>query len=141
MWWRSSRRKARTRVASGRWRSWTPIPPSTLASRPRGRSGGARIGDPRECLAKHKAPLEGPEHHCDLVLPLQHLYVLDNRRTCREFDFPVILGVHDHHRVDETVEGTRPLKPGLDAVYATVLELCWRSPDAGARPDVRARFV
>ena len=45
-----------------------------------------------------------------MLLPLEHLYVPDDHRTCREFDFPVVLSGHDHHRVDETVAGTRLLK-------------------------------
>ena len=36
-----------------------------------------------------------------MVLPLQHLYCPDDHKTCREFDFPVIMSGHDHHRVDE----------------------------------------
>ena len=51
-----------------------------------------------------------------------------------------------HHRVDEVVEGTRLLKPGLDAVYATVLDisLITSSSSAGnCKPtiDIDARFV
>lgn len=72
-----------------------------------GAFGGATITDPWEALTKYKKLLEGPEHNCDLVVPLQHTYVPDDHRTCREFDFPVILSGHDHHRVDEIVDGTR----------------------------------
>mmetsp|Transcript_14337 Transcript_14337/g.21642 ORF Transcript_14337/g.21642 Transcript_14337/m.21642 type:complete len:626 (+) Transcript_14337:150-2027(+) len=88
--------------------------------------GGATIDDPWETLAKYKKILQEDEG-CDIVIPLQHLYVPDDHRTCREFDFPIILSGHDHHRVDEVVEGTRLLKPGLDSIYATILELSWSS--------------
>jgi 2',3'-cyclic-nucleotide 2'-phosphodiesterase (5'-nucleotidase family) len=71
-----------------------------------GAFGGATITDPWEALTKYKDILENQEG-CDTVLPLQHLYVPDDHRTCRDFDFPVILSGHDHHRVDEVVEGTR----------------------------------
>ena len=77
------------------------------------------------------------------MLPLQHTYVPDDHRTCREFDLPVVLSGHDHHRVDEVVAGTRLLKPGLDAIYATVLEIAWDDPAAprGSAPSrVAARF-
>ena len=53
-----------------------------------GAFGGATITDPWNALTKYKALLEGPDHNCDMVLPLQHLYVNDDERTCREFDFP-----------------------------------------------------
>lgn len=106
-----------------------------------GAFGGAKIDDPWETLRKYKELLEGPEYNCDVVIPLQHLYVPDDHRTCREFDFPVILSGHDHHRVDEVVEGTRLIKPGLDGIYATSLDLTW--PDATTprnEPEVHATF-
>jgi hypothetical protein len=58
-----------------------------------------------------------------------------------DFDFPVILSGHDHHRVDEVVEGTRLLKPGMNGVHATVLEMSWDTADASKKPKIRARFV
>lgn len=104
-----------------------------------GAFGGATIDDPWETLAKYKGILEDREG-CDIVVPLQHLYVPDDHKTCREFDFPVILSGHDHHRVDEVIEGSRLLKPGMNAEHATVLEISW--PDgASAKPNIRSRFV
>ena len=47
-----------------------------------------------------------------MVLPLCHLYEFQDERTCNDFDFPVVLSGHDHHRVDRMVEGSRLLKPG-----------------------------
>ena len=47
------------------------------------------------------------EDGCDMVLPLCHLYEHQDERTCNEFDFPVIMSGHDHHRVDRVVNGTR----------------------------------
>jgi len=55
-----------------------------------GAFGGATITDPWKALTKYQQILEQDEG-CDFVLPLQHLYVPDDHRTCREFDFPVIL--------------------------------------------------
>jgi 2',3'-cyclic-nucleotide 2'-phosphodiesterase (5'-nucleotidase family) len=132
-----------------------------------GAFGGATITDPWQALTKYNHILKN-EHGCDVVLPLQHLYVPDDHKTCREFDFPVILSGHDHHRyvektgrccavrschvltydsfffvsysVDEVVEGTRLLKAGMNAEYATVLEYSW--PDESAeKPILRSRFV
>jgi 2',3'-cyclic-nucleotide 2'-phosphodiesterase (5'-nucleotidase family) len=109
--------------------------------KPPGAFGGAKIDDPWETLRKYKKVLE-EEEGCDMVLPLEHLYVPENHRTCREFDFPVILSGHDHHRVDEIVEGTRLIKPGMDGVFATVLELCWKDAEQpGSKPKIRSTFV
>ena len=107
-----------------------------------GAFGGATITDPWAALAKYKHLLE-TEHNCDLVVPLEHLYVPDDHRTCREFDFPVILSGHDHHRVNEVVEGTRLLKPGMNAVHSTVLELSWPTANQQEdnKPRIRARFA
>ena len=105
-----------------------------------GAFGGATITDPWDTLRKYKALLEGPDHNCDLTIPLQHLYVPDDHKTCRDFDFPVILSGHDHHRVDEVVEGTRLIKPGMNAEYATVLEISWPDSET-SKPKVRSRFV
>lgn len=107
-----------------------------------GAFGGATIRDPWEVLQEYKELLEGDEYKCDVVIPLQHTYVPDDHRTCRELDFPIVLSGHDHHRVDEVVDGTRLLKPGLDAVYATVLELSWEDASSGkSSPEIRATFV
>jgi 2',3'-cyclic-nucleotide 2'-phosphodiesterase (5'-nucleotidase family) len=105
-----------------------------------GAFGGATITDPWEALTKYKKLLEGPKHNCDLVVPLQHTYVPDDHRTCREFDFPVMLSGHDHHRVDEIIDGTRLLKPGMNAKYATVLEVSWEDATS-EKPKIRACFV
>lgn len=60
-----------------------------------GAFGGATITDPWEALAKYKNILENQEG-CDFVLPLEHLYVPDDHKTCKLFDFPVVLSGHDH---------------------------------------------
>lgn len=110
--------------------------------KPPGAFGGATIQDPWKTLAEYKTLLEGPEYNCDLVLPLQHLYVPDDHKTCRQFDFPVVMSGHDHHRVAKVIDGTLLLKPGLDAVFATVLDLSWKNDKAEAnKPTIHSRFV
>ncbi len=104
-----------------------------------GAFGGATIDCPWATLRRLKAKLEDDER-CDLVVPLQHTYVPDDHRTCREFDVPLVLSGHDHHRVDEVVDGTRLLKPGLDAIYATVLTIEWADSNQ-AKPTIEAEFV
>ena len=110
-----------------------------------GAFGGATITNPWEALTKYQTLLKD---RTDLILPLQHLYVPDDHITCETFDFPVILSGHDHHRVDETIQGTRLLKPGMNAVYATMLEIRWSNNvaavndvDGNEQPTIRAKFV
>jgi 2',3'-cyclic-nucleotide 2'-phosphodiesterase (5'-nucleotidase family) len=103
--------------------------------------GGATIEDPWETLRKYEKLLK-EEEGCDLVIPLEHLYVPENHKTCNEFDFPLILSGHDHHRIDEVVNGTRLIKPGMDGIHATVLELIWdTTAPAGSIPKIRSSFV
>lgn len=54
-----------------------------------GAFGGATVRDPWETLKEYKELLEGPEYNCDIVIPLQHTYVPDDHKTCKEFDIPV----------------------------------------------------
>lgn len=101
---------------------------------------GATIEDPWEVMATYKAKLEKDEK-CDLVVPLCHLYEPQDERTCREFDFPLILSGHDHHVVDKTVEGTRLLKPGLDGHKAWLIDITWRSGYGDCKPEIQAELL
>lgn len=103
-----------------------------------GAFGGAKIEDPWETLAYYKRHLED-ECGCDLVIPLEHLYIPENKKTCEEFDFPVILSGHDHHRIDTVINGTRLIKPGMDGEHCTVLEVVFKKGDA--KPKIRSTFV
>jgi len=104
-----------------------------------GAFGGATIDDPWECMASYTAKLRGAG--CDMVLPLCHLYEFQDERTCAELDVPVVLSGHDHHRVDRMVEGTRLLKPGMDAHAAVILDLIWDSAESDNTPTVEAAII
>uniref|UniRef100_A0A7S3KWW6 EF-hand domain-containing protein n=2 Tax=Amphora coffeiformis TaxID=265554 RepID=A0A7S3KWW6_9STRA len=103
-----------------------------------GAFGGATIEDPWETLEKYNNILV-EEEKCDLVIPLEHLYVHENRVTCEKFDFPVILSGHDHHKMDTKINGTRVIKPGMDGVFATVLEIVFQ--EGQSKPIIRSNFV
>jgi 2',3'-cyclic-nucleotide 2'-phosphodiesterase (5'-nucleotidase family) len=105
----------------------------------KGAFGGATLTDPWEALTKYKKILEDDEK-CDVVIPLQHLYVPDDHKTCEQFDFPLILSGHDHHIVDEVVEGTRLIKPGMNADFAAVVEISWNDATE-EKPKIRSQFV
>lgn len=104
-----------------------------------GAFGGATIDDPWESLQEYNEKLL--DEGCDMVLPLCHLYEYQDEKTCNEFNFPVILSGHDHHCVDRVINGTRLLKPGLDANKAIVLDLSWSSSDADNVPNVDVQLV
>jgi len=105
-----------------------------------GAFGGATITDPWEALRKYEKILKEDEG-CDTIIPLQHLYVPDDHKTCEQFDFPVILSGHDHHRVDEVHCGTRLIKPGMNGDFCSVVELSWPNGDLTTKPKVSNRFV
>lgn len=102
--------------------------------------GGATIDDPWETIAEYKTKLED-EQGVDVVIPLCHLYEPQDERTCKEFDFPLILSGHDHHVVDRTLENTRLLKPGLDGHKAWVIDVLWPSANWGKRPVIKAELL
>merc|ERR1740121_415671 len=105
--------------------------------KPPGAFNGAKVDCPWETLRKYKEQLE---RKVDLVLPLQHLYEKEDARTCEEFDFPLILSGHDHHKVDREISGTRLLKPGSDGHFALVLDLTWETPES-TKPEMVWEFV
>ena len=106
-----------------------------------GAFGGAKIEDPWDTLRYYETELK-EEHGCDLVIPLEHLYIPENTKTCEQFDFPVVLSGHDHHRVDKTIYGTRLIKPGMDGVCAAVLEVSWADGQTfNDKPRIRNAFV
>merc|ERR1719265_375540 len=102
--------------------------------------GGAAIEDPWETMAEYKTKLE-EDANVDVVIPLCHLYEPQDERTCKEFDFPLILSGHDHHVVDRTIENTRLLKPGQDGHKAWVVDVVWPSSSWGKRPVVKAELL
>ncbi|KAG7351539.1 calcineurin-like phosphoesterase [Nitzschia inconspicua] len=106
--------------------------------------GGATIEDPWETLAKYKKLLE-EEHGCDLVIPLEHMYVPENTKTTEIYkdcqSIPLILSGHDHHRIDQKINNTRLIKPGMDAVHAAIIEIVYDKNDPNAKPIIRSTFV
>jgi hypothetical protein len=69
-------------------------------------------------------------------------YVPENEKTCSLFpgEFPLILSGHDHHRIDTMINGTRLIKPGMDGVFASVIEIVWDDVSS-PKPKIRNTFV
>lgn len=106
--------------------------------------GGATIEDPWETLAHYKKLLE-EEHGCDLVIPLEHMYVPENIKTTEIYkdcqSIPLVLSGHDHHRIDQKINNTRLIKPGMDGVHAAVVEIIYNQNETGSKPKIRSSFV
>lgn len=64
----------------------------------------------------------------DLIVPLTHQGIQEDRDFCKRFEgkFPVVCGGHDHEVYDETVAGNRIIKTGMDAVNAAVIDIQWQ---------------
>jgi len=102
--------------------------------------GGATIEDPWETMALYKHKLEN-DRDCDVVIPLCHLYEPQDERTCKDFDFPLILSGHDHHVVDRVVAGTRLLKAGIDGHNAVMVDVTWSSSRSDPTPSIKAEIL
>lgn len=118
---------------------------------PPGSFNGATIDDPWETMNRYNMQLQSS---VDLVLPLCHLYEAQDERTAADFDFPLILGGHDHHPVNRLINETLLLKPGSDAHFARVVDIRWTSPDddkpiieheliqvSGYKPDIELEKI
>ena len=102
-----------------------------------GSFNGAVIEDPWETMRNYTNRLQGT---VDLILPICHLYEAQDERTAAEFDFPLILGGHDHHAVDRLRHGTRILKPGSDAHFARVIDISWTG-SAATEPVITSELL
>lgn len=100
--------------------------------------GGATIKDPYDTMEEYKEKLE-KEEGVNIVIPLCHLYVPQDKITCERFDFPVVLSGHDHHTVDEVFNGTRLLKAGSDGDKAVILDLVFKKDSK--TPNISAEHV
>merc|ERR1719329_636294 len=79
---------------------------------------------------------------CDLLVPLTHAYIDNDRDLARRHGalFPFILGGHDHEPFLETVGAATIVKTGMNAERFGVIDITW--PDLeSADIDILARFV
>lgn len=108
---------------------------------PPGSFNGAVIQDPWESMREYQDALEGDDSDVDLILPICHLYEPQDERTAAEFDFPLIIGGHDHHPVDRLINGTLLLKPGQDGHYARVIDIRWTSAATDSTPIIQSKLL
>jgi 2',3'-cyclic-nucleotide 2'-phosphodiesterase (5'-nucleotidase family) len=65
----------------------------------------------------------------DLIVPMTHQSMAEDRDFCRIFgaQFPIVLGGHDHVPFDETINGSRIYKTGMDAHMAGIIDIIWNN--------------
>lgn len=98
-------------------------------------------------LAANPTAISAAEHllseeGCDVVIPLTHQAIEDDRALAAmkvSRPFPIIVGGHEHKPFIESVGDTQIVKAGLDADHAVVVDLRWRSE--GALPSVTVNLI
>lgn len=101
--------------------------------------GGTRMLPARATALAMTAALVR-DHGCDLVVPLTHLPVAEDRLLAHEQvpPYPVMLGGHDHVEVLEDVAGTTLAKAGHDAQRAIIVDFTWS--DHATTPAMHIRI-
>ena len=78
----------------------------------------------------------------DFILPLTHQSMPEDRTFCQTFGgarFPIVLGGHDHIPMDETIDGARVFKTGMDAHHVGIIDIRW-SPGTDT-PEIKVKLV
>lgn len=101
--------------------------------------GGAKIDDPWVTAKIYCEKLK-KEENVDVIVPLCHLYEPQDEKTCKEFDFPVVISGHDHHTVDRMISGSRLVKAGSDGHKCAIVDITWETIDQ-IKPTVSVNLV
>jgi 2',3'-cyclic-nucleotide 2'-phosphodiesterase (5'-nucleotidase family) len=77
----------------------------------------------------------------DLVIPLTHQRMNDDRDFMRKFGskFPLILGGHDHEVYDETIDGSRVVKTGMDGESTAIHDIIWKA--GSDAPEITVKMI
>lgn len=74
----------------------------------------------------------------DVVIPITHQDMPEDRELANTGLFPVIVAGHDHEVMHEEVRGCPIVKAGQDAHHAAIIDLIWSSGmPPGSRPHVK----
>lgn len=66
----------------------------------------------------------------DVVIPLTHQDMKFDRLLAQKDIVPVILGGHDHVVYNETVNGCKIIKAGINLENIAIVDIIWNSPTA-----------
>ena len=104
--------------------------------------GGAKLWPANECVLREAEILRRRER-CDLVIPITHQSLADDRALIRESasePFALILGGHEHDVHVERDLGTWIVKAGSEAERAAIVEITWTDTSPRGAPDVAVRL-
>mmetsp|Transcript_32496 Transcript_32496/g.78886 ORF Transcript_32496/g.78886 Transcript_32496/m.78886 type:complete len:864 (-) Transcript_32496:184-2775(-) len=107
-----------------------------------GAFGGAVIEPILECTKKYMKDVMDPLN-LDLVVPLTHQRMDPDREFSKTFKgdvFPIVVGAHDHEPYDETYEGSRIVKTGMDGHNTAIIDIIWDA-SKGDKPKVDVDMV
>jgi 2',3'-cyclic-nucleotide 2'-phosphodiesterase (5'-nucleotidase family) len=77
----------------------------------------------------------------DLVIPLTHQLMEDDRKLGKTGIFPLILGAHDHDDHEEKYDsGSVVLKSGMDAHKVYVIDIVWANKET-QKPEITYKLV
>ncbi|CAJ1955575.1 unnamed protein product [Cylindrotheca closterium] len=79
----------------------------------------------------------------DLVVPLTHQRMDPDREFSKTFKgdvFPIVIGAHDHEPYDETYEGSRIVKTGMDGHNTAIIDITWDAAK-GDKPKIDVDMV
>ena len=81
--------------------------------------------------------------HVDCIIPLTHQEMRDDVEMSNRQKFPVILGGHDHHVLNEVHNDTHIVKAGADAFNVAVVDVTWADglPARSAPSNVSVQIV
>ena len=83
------------------------------------------------------------EEGCDLVIPLTHQVMADDRAMAHlKIGFPLLVAGHDHDPYLELVDGCWIVKTGMDAAQAAIIDVTWPSSETpGEQPQISISLV
>jgi hypothetical protein len=70
-----------------------------------------------------------------------------DRDFCAKFkgdSFPIVIGAHDHEPYDETIEGSRVIKTGMDGINAAIIDITWKihaEKEESSAPQIEAKMI
>lgn len=104
---------------------------------------GAKIEPVIETTERYMREVMAPLN-LDLVIPLTHQRMNEERDFMRKFkgdNFPIILGGHDHEVYDETIDGSRVIKTGMDGENTAIIDIVWKDRGVSSKPEITVDMI
>jgi 2',3'-cyclic-nucleotide 2'-phosphodiesterase (5'-nucleotidase family) len=112
-----------------------------------GAFAGAKIENVIETTEQYMKNVMNPLN-LDLIIPMTHQRINEDKEFMNKFSstFPIIIGGHDHEVYDETVEGSRVIKTGMDGDNTAIIDITWddtvsTSSSTATAPDIKVNII